>query len=84
MALQAQWLGNLKGEDRENFKKQVLNSKIVLDKLHEIVYNMYMENRNVNAVDYSCPSWSHLQAHTNGFNEALQRVLKLLDFNDKQ
>lgn len=81
--MQAQWLGNLKGEDRDNFKSQILNSKIVLDKLQEIVYNMYTEVRTVNAIDYDCPSWSHKQAHTNGACETLEKILKLLDFKDQ-
>jgi hypothetical protein len=77
--VKTQWLGSLKGEERENFRLSVLNSKIVLDKLHEIVYNMYRERRDVTISDYSNPSWSHLQAHQNGACEALSKVLELLD-----
>lgn len=76
--MKSQWLGSLKGEERENFRLQVQNSKIVLDKLHEIVYNMYREKRDVSTSDYSNPSWSHLQAHQNGACEALSKVLELL------
>jgi hypothetical protein len=76
--MKAEWLGNLKGEDRENFKNSILSSKIVLDKLNEIVYNMYKKEESVSTADYDSPSWSHKQAHTNGRREALKQILDLI------
>lgn len=75
------WLGGLKGEERENFKLSVQNSKIVLDKLREIVYNMYKETTSVSSRDYDCPSWPYKQAHDNGRLEILSEILELLDIN---
>lgn len=77
------WLSGLKGQEREDFKQFVLNSKIVLDKLNKIVYNMYKGQELVTSADYDSPSWSHKQAHTNGYREALTKVLDLLDLNPK-
>lgn len=77
--MNSKWLGNLKGEERENFKLSVLRSKIVLDKLHEICYNMYRDREKVEFFDYESPSWSHRQAHRNGYLEALRDVLNLTD-----
>ena len=56
------WLNGLKGDERENFKVSLRQSKIVLDKLHEIVYNMIIEGESVSLRDYDSPSWSHKQA----------------------
>lgn len=81
--MKSEWLGSLKGQDREDFKNSVLASQIVLDKLREIVYNMHKKDNNSKLVDYDCPSWSHRQAHTNGRLEALSQILELLEFKDK-
>lgn len=77
--MNSKWLGSLKGEDRENFKLSVLQSKKVLDKLHEMCYNMYRDREKIEFTDYDSPSWSHRQAHTNGYLEALRDVMKLTD-----
>ena len=76
--MKSEWLGNLRGEERENFKLSILSSKIVLDKLQEIVYNMYRKEESVTESDYDSPSWSHKQAHTNGKREALKQILDLI------
>lgn len=80
--MKSQWLGNLKGEEREKFRQTIVNSKIVLDKLNEIVYNMYKDHGSVSFGDYDSPSWSHKQAHTNGYREALLKVLDLLELDN--
>ena len=77
--MKTEWLGNLKGEDRDNFKNSILASKIVLDKLQEIVYNMYKKEESLSSIDYDSPSWSHKQAHTNGKREALKQILELVN-----
>jgi len=69
----------LKGDEKENFKISVRQSKNVLDKYREIVYNMLTEASTVASTDYDNPSWSHKQAHTNGFCEALRKVDELLN-----
>lgn len=77
--MNTKWFGNLKGEEKENFKKSLLQSKKVLDKLQEICYNMYIDKRRVEFSDYESPSWAYRQAHTNGYSEAMNDVFKLLD-----
>ena len=76
--MKTEWFGSLRGEERENFKLSILSSKIVLDKLTEIVYNMYRKEESVVSTDYDSPSWSHKQAHTNGKREALLKILELI------
>lgn len=79
MALQTVWFQHLKpGEDQENFKKNVLSSQKVLDRLREICYNIIQEDEKVRVADYASPSWSHEQAHRNGKREALENLIKIL------
>ena len=76
--MKTEWFGSMKGEERENFKLSILSSKIVLDKLQEIVYNMYKKEESISDIDYDSPSWSHKQAHTNGKRHALKQILDLI------
>lgn len=72
------WLGASKGEERENLRSEVLQSQKVLDKLKEIVYNMRNEKSTVKTSDYNSSSWSHEQAHRNGYVEACDSIVSLL------
>lgn len=72
------WLDDLKGEERKRFEENVLGSKNVLDKLQNIVYNMIQSREAVNTNDYDSASWSHKQAHHNGYTEALRDVIKII------
>lgn len=76
------WLGNLKNDERENFKQSILISKNVLDKLKEIVYNMANEKESVVSYDYDSPSWSHKQAHNNGFLDACRKIIEIVDVKE--
>jgi len=79
--MKTKWLQHLKTqEEREEFKKLLHNSRNVLDKLAEIVYNNTIE---VKKPDYDCPSWAHKQAHINGYNEAIKHFSEILDLKDK-
>lgn len=81
--MKTQWTAGLRGDEKENFQVSVRNSKIVLDKLKEILYNMHTGKQKVVTIDYSSPSWSHEQAHRNGYCEALEKVMELLDVSQK-
>jgi hypothetical protein len=76
-----EWLKGLPKADQEEFKKYVLSSKKVLDKLSEIVYNKIKVGESVSKNDYDSPSWSHRQAHDNGRNEAFNEILKLISLD---
>lgn len=81
MKIKTVWLQHLKTQaEQEEFKKTLKRSKIVLDKLTEIVYNSTKEQKTT---DYDCPSWSHKQAHMNGYNEAIKHFLEILDLKDE-
>jgi hypothetical protein len=76
------WIKDIKDPvERENFKKLVLGSEKVLDKLTKIVYNYIRESKNLTN-DYDSPSWAYKAAHHNGRIEAYERMLKLLDHSE--
>jgi len=79
--LKTVWFQDLPKEEQEKFKELVLGSKKVLDKLSKIVYNMGVSGEKVNVDQYDSPSWSHKQAHLNGYNAALRDVLDILKTN---
>lgn len=83
LQLNSKWLQGLKTDkERADFKKIVLNSKITLDKLKDIVYNSYIGCLSVTQTDYDNPSWAAKQAHLNGKMEAYTELLQLLTFED--
>lgn len=77
--MKTQWFAGMQPSDKENFNQQLLQSKKVLDKLTEIVYNMLKDREDVDRPDYDSPSWSHLQAHNNGAREMARLVLDLIN-----
>lgn len=77
------WLQGLKtSKEQEEFVQNVLNSKKVLDKLAEIVYNKCISEEKVSTTDYDSPSWSHKQAHLNGKAEVYRFLLDLLQIKE--
>lgn len=81
--MNSKWLQGLKTqEERQEFKKIVLNSRITLDKLKDIVYNSYIGCLSVSSSDYDNPSWASKQAHLNGKMEAYTELILLLTFED--
>lgn len=79
--LNTKWFSDLPSNEQAQFKEIVLGSKKVLDKLSKIVYNMCISGEKVKEDHYDSPSWSHKQAHKNGYNEALRDVLDILKIN---
>jgi hypothetical protein len=79
--LKTLWFQDLPSSQQDQFKQSVLGSKIVLDKLGKIVYNMCISGEKVSIDQYDTASWSHRQAHQNGRNEALREILELITIN---
>jgi hypothetical protein len=75
-------LEGLKGEEKEDLKNYLQNNKKVFDILYKIVYNMYRETEK-RSYDYDSPSWPYLQAHVNGAKESLEKVLSVLQIEEK-
>lgn len=72
-----EWFKGLNKQEEEDLRNILASNSFLLDKLTEIVYNMVTSSEEVNLTDYDSPSWSHRQAHVNGHNHALRKVLAL-------
>jgi len=80
------WTKHIKDEpDKERFRNSVLGSKIVLKRLEELLNEMKedVDNAELNVKIYDSPNWDHKQAHLNGFKEALKKVSKIINLDQK-
>lgn len=77
------WFSHLKSTvEQEEFKKSVLGSKIVLDKLHDIVYNKIKSQEKSTTADYDSPSWAYRQADKVGYTRALEEIITILTMDE--
>ena len=76
------WFKDCKSEkDREDLKISLRNDSnlYLLRELLEAELRD-LDNREVSTQDYSTASWSHLQAHRNGYRQHLVQTQNLLNF----
>lgn len=68
------------GIPKEEFEK-------VKDQLNTLLHDPCMDyvrralrlmNKKMSSPDYDTPSWAYKQAHQNGYNQAIEDVLKLI------
>lgn len=77
------WFQDIKDkEDQEQFKKSVLGSKIVLDKLIQIVYTKAKIGEGSTSTDYESPSWAYRQADKIGYQRALKEIIDILTVDE--
>ena len=77
-----EWLKGLSPSEADKYKKSIISSKLVLDKLIEMCYNRRKEI-DKQVFDYDTPSWSHKQAHNNGYKECLDDIIQLITINER-
>ncbi len=82
--MQHLWYSNLPKSEQEEFKKLVLGSRKVLDRLHEICYNTIQNGVVSSKTDYDSPSWAYLQADQNGYLRAYKEILQLVTLDKRQ
>ena len=78
--MQTIWLKDLKGEERDRRKGEVLNYRNAFDDLREILEQHYLKRDAVR--DYS-PGWEYKQVAVNEYNAVLDDILNLIDLNRK-
>ncbi len=71
------WTSGVPASERERISSMVKGSPQILNRLLEIIKTKMTALETVNETDYSCPSWSHKQAHLNGKKEALRDMMTL-------
>lgn len=74
------WVKHLPKEEQEDFKKLVLNSRLVLTRLHDILTEelRILESEETDLKNYELPGWDYKQAHLNGKKAALKKIDQLL------
>jgi len=81
------WTKHLKTEeDKERFKNKLKGSKVVLERLQELLdeEKSGLETAEISSKIYDSPNWDYKQAHTNGFKAALKMVSKLITLDPKE
>lgn len=81
-AISVQWFSNLPKSEQDEFKKSLLGCKKTLDRLSEMCYNSIKDGESSKLTDYDSPSWSHKQAHLNGYVQAYKEFIQLISLPD--
>jgi hypothetical protein len=79
-----EWFKDIKDpKERDEFKKIVSGSKIVLDKAIKICYNYINSAEKVKLADFDSPSWAYRQAYLAGRNSAFHDLIEVLTVDDE-
>lgn len=83
------WTKHLKTEEeKEQFRREILGSKRVLDRLSVLMNEVEndLNSTELNTKIYDIPNWAYRQADMNGHRRCLNTVKKIinLDQQDKQ
>jgi hypothetical protein len=84
--MQAEWTHHLKTpEEKERFKKYVLNNRTLLERLSAIVdqWNNELTSEELSPKVYESPSWGYHQADINGYRRCIRDFQKILTLDQK-
>lgn len=72
--------------EKERFQNSILGSKSVLQRLQALMNEMKedADTQELSIRIYDSPNWDHKQAHLNGFKEALKKVTKIINLDQKE
>ena len=74
--MKTEWVRGLNDEDKKILRERLASHKRTLDDLSRIVEGL----RDPGSVtDFDLPNWDYREAHRQGWNRALDRVLGLLE-----
>jgi hypothetical protein len=74
------WTQHLHGEEKKKFEDLIRNSisKAVVDRLMQICEDQ-IAARQMTQQDYDVHGWAYLQAHCNGYVEAMRDIQNLFE-----
>lgn len=81
------WTKHLKNDtDKEQFKNQVQGSKLVLERLQDILKEVETEQDNIERSPkmYEIPNWDYRQAHLNGYKQCLSTIQRIINLDHKE
>lgn len=73
-------------KEKEEFRKDVIASKRVLDRLKAIIDESEQDlgRSEINPKNYEIPNWDYRQAHNNGYRASLYHIKKLIDLDQQK
>lgn len=79
------WTQGIPEDRKASTESAIRNSTIALGRLQEILAEKLeaTASKEASLDAYESPSWSHRQAHLNGYRQGLTELLQLLSFLDK-
>ncbi len=81
------WTKHLKTEaEKEQYRQSLTRVKWVIDDLKKLIHSNLtsLEDAEISPKSYENPSWSHRQAHTNGYKQCLRDFNKLLTLDPEE
>jgi hypothetical protein len=81
------WTANLQtDEEKERFQNSLKGSKVVLDRLDQILTNKEMDlDRSTKSIkQYQTPNWGFETAHKNGYASALTQIRDLINLDHQR
>lgn len=81
------WTDHLKDpEEKERFKKHVLSSKAVLERLQELIDRIDEDYKQteLNHKIYDLPNWDYRQADMNGGRRVIKTISKLINLDQQE
>lgn len=82
----SRWTSHLKDQEEiEKFKKSLQSSRWLLDRLKAIIEEeeLGLNTSELSNKQYDNPNWPNLQAHKNGYRQALSVFKKLTNLDQK-
>ena len=79
MRLYSKWSSHLKGDESEEFKQRIKLAAPVLERLTKILDEKLVEANANRITQYDQAAWAYRQADLNGYNRAINDVLKYLE-----
>jgi hypothetical protein len=80
------WTSHLRdNEDKERFKKYVLGSRALVDRLSDIAKDLdeQLDSKEIAEDVYESPSWAYKQADNNGYRRCLRQFQKLFTLDPR-
>lgn len=73
-------------EEKEQFRKQVLGSKVVLNRLQTLINEMKedVDNTELNTKIYDIPNWDVRQADMIGYRRCIKQISKLITLDQQE
>jgi hypothetical protein len=72
--------------EKERFQNTILGSKSVLQRLQVLMNEMKedVDTQELSIKIYDNPNWDHKQAHLNGFKEAIKKINRIINLDQKE